>query len=335
MAPILSVSSGGAAVNVVGGSTALAEFLQGMFDKYFIVTWGHANPMAAIALKLHEDEAPTLDTPKPTLEPTFNLSRREIFYDHYDPRIAITVSRTSHCVSKFDVWTGREGTRVYPMLYRFIRSVLLQLHLQDRGSFLHASAVAIDDQVLAFVGPKFTGKTTCMIAMCKYTDAAPVTNDKLLVEVCSEGAWARGFPIKAGIRQGTLDLLDTGGTFETLVSATSDKVVRLSMHNLAQLYNKRPVTAGRLAAIFLPTHDQAIDGFDVRACTSEEVSSVWADHQLKTLSTLDPEQQAVADFFPPTAPVATIPSVPIFACRSNEHSLKAMTHYLHGWVKAL
>jgi len=85
---------------------------------------------------------------------------------------------------------------------RAIREITVVELLRKGVPILHASALSLQTEGLAFVGPKFAGKTTFLIAGLIATRGAFVANDRLVVDITRNGAVARGFPTIISMRTG-------------------------------------------------------------------------------------------------------------------------------------
>jgi hypothetical protein len=92
---------------------------------------------------------------------------------------------------------------------RVLRALVLRDFLDAGWGFLHAACVAIGGQGVALAGPRHAGKTTVLLQCLHWLgpDAALVSNDKLAAGPAGQAA---GFPVRAGIRPGTLEALPAG-----------------------------------------------------------------------------------------------------------------------------
>lgn len=90
---------------------------------------------------------------------------------------------------------------------RVVRAAIL-LQLEAAGwSYLHAACLTRGGVGLAVTGPKCAGKTTLALQLLGRPGWRLVANDKLAVRPGGAGIEARGFPIRMGIRSGSLDVL--------------------------------------------------------------------------------------------------------------------------------
>lgn len=331
----LYIKSGNIVVRLDNATPDVRSLIYERFDGYFRITESLADTKPARTIKLIESSGLLI---KSTIsKPSAEIKISNIFHDHDNPEVWIMLAQPTNDDSILELHLTNRTPAVCIMISRVIRSIILQLHFLQGKAFIHASAVSINGKVLAFTGPKYAGKTTCLLAMCKYTCALPVTNDKLSIYYEGSHPQAQGFPIKAGIRRGSLDLIDEDGLFNTdkMFNHDSDKVLRVTMHELARKFNKFPAHSGPLAAICLPIYDSSLEGFSISRYSSFEITGAWKDNQLKSLAEIDPEQKAIANFFPQHYDSNTIPEVPVFLCRSNSGSIKAMVEYLEQLVRTL
>ncbi|WP_338507990.1 hypothetical protein [Pseudomonas poae] len=303
------IHSSGAVIRLQNATPEMVNLLYERFAGYFLITENSANAERAKTLILIENSDLQV-TSKPNVE----IKKTETFYDHDNPEIWVVLGRPTSDDSILELHFANRNLAVYTMISRVIRSLILQLHFLQGKTFIHASAVSIKGKILAFTGPKYSGKTTCLLAMCKYTSALPVTNDKLSVYYQGSQAHAQGFPIKAGVRRGSIDLIDKDGFFNKskICDPSSDKIIRVTMHELARKFNKVPVQSGPLCAICIPMFDSSLEGFSVRRYSSVEITNAWNENQLKSLEEIDPEQKALANFFPQQYEISTIPEIPFF-----------------------
>lgn len=101
------------------------------------------------------------------------------------------------------------GQRGVPSMLpiRVVRAAIL-LQLETAGwSYLHAACLTRGGIGLAVTGPKFAGKTTLALQLLGRPGWRLVANDKLAVRPGKAGVEAQGFPIRMGIRSGSLDVL--------------------------------------------------------------------------------------------------------------------------------
>ena len=86
---------------------------------------------------------------------------------------------------------------------------------------LHAGATVCAGRAVCFVGAKHAGKSTSVINVITHGLGDFMANDKVLVFEEGGDFWARGLPVSAGLRLGTLRL------FESLLPALDQ---RLDLH---------------------------------------------------------------------------------------------------------
>jgi hypothetical protein len=92
---------------------------------------------------------------------------------------------------------------------RSARDLVEVLLLGNWGAALHASAVVCAGRAVCFVGPKYAGKSTTLINVISRGLGHFMANDKVLVFEEDGHFWARGLPVSAGLRIGTLRLFDS------------------------------------------------------------------------------------------------------------------------------
>lgn len=99
---------------------------------------------------------------------------------------------------------------------RVLRALVLRDFLDAGWWFLHAACIAIGGQAIALAGPRHAGKTTALLQCLHWLgpDAALVSNDKLAIDPAGQAA--AGFPVRAGIRPGTLEALPGGPLLSSL-----------------------------------------------------------------------------------------------------------------------
>jgi hypothetical protein len=100
---------------------------------------------------------------------------------------------------------------------RVLRALVLRDFLDAGWGFLHAACVAIAGQGIALAGPRHAGKTTALLQCLHWLgpDAALVSNDKLAIDPAGQAA--AGFPVRVGIRPGTLEALPAGPLRSSLI----------------------------------------------------------------------------------------------------------------------
>ncbi|WP_157763302.1 hypothetical protein [Pseudomonas citronellolis] len=219
---------------------------------------------------------------------------------------------------------NREVTR--RMVFRLLRAIVV-IVLREKGwGFVHASAVSLDGDVLAFIGDKFSGKTTSLLAMLEYTDARFITNDKMALSSNSPCDGVIGFPISIGIRVGTLEVLpsfDRRCSNLNKVYKSGDKALRLTTRELTKVFGKAPVSGGRLKAIFFPVYNESYDGYSIERLSFRETLEIWNRNTLSLLVDIEPDQSSIKEFFKNLDPVELkLPSVPCYRVISNKGSLR-------------
>jgi hypothetical protein len=109
------------------------------------------------------------------------------------------------------------GTNVEPVATataRLAREAMRGVLLRDGWSVLHASAVALDGQVVLTFGPKGAGKTTSAVALAALQGWELLANDRVFVRVNDDGGVdVLPWPSAAALGLGLLDAL---GWFEII-----------------------------------------------------------------------------------------------------------------------
>lgn len=332
--PVL-IKSGGVIIQLNGATPAIIGLFQEQFGGYFRIIETAANTEPSIIFKIIESSSTELVSL--IAGSNTRIKMTHVFHDHDTPEIWVVLAQAVNEAATLELHFSSSTPGICIMILRVIRAIILQLHFSQGKTFIHASAVSIKGKVLAFTGQKHAGKTTCLLAMCKYTSALPMTNDKMSVGYEGSYLRAQGFPIKAGIRKGSLDIIDQDRFFSTnrVHYPNSDKVIRVTMQELARKFTKSTAHSGRLTAVCIPVYDSDAEVFSVRQYHPLEIKNIWKENLLKSLAEIDPEQKAIEYFFPIQCESNLIPEIPFFECRSNSNSIKAMVEHLEQLTQSL
>ncbi|MDO7412000.1 hypothetical protein Q5X48_09260 [Acinetobacter baumannii] len=223
-----------------------------------------------------------------------------VFDDVYDKDNFIVTFGVKENNPKLKLYYNKDNNNSAYMIMRIIRSIFLKLSLVENSLFLHASAVVYNGKAIVFTGPKKAGKTTTMLAMLEYTNSAPLTNDKLLLKKNNDSIEVYGFPIRAGIRSGTLISFST--IHERLYrlpknSIYDDKILRVTMDNLAHLYQRQAIQHSDLGVIFFPIYEPNINEPNIKKLTNKQVEILLAQSVLSEFKDIEPLQTAIQDYF--------------------------------------
>lgn len=224
-----------------------------------------------------------------------------IFKDLYDENNYIITYGMRSSKPNLKVYYNNEIVNSSYMVMRIIRSLILKISSNGEGVFLHASAVVLNNKAIAFTGPKKAGKTTAMLAMLEYTDYSPLTNDKLLVKKDNNNIMrVLGFPIRAGIRSGTLDVSkDICARLFSLPKNDDfdDKIIKITMDHLAEIYDKKSQQSADLEAIFIPIFCPNVTEPQINLLEPEKAKSFLCQCTLNSFHEIEPLQTSIQDYF--------------------------------------
>lgn len=99
---------------------------------------------------------------------------------------------------------GENVSRLRTPAMRVVREFTMNHLMQDGGLFLHASAVAFQDQGLLIVGTKNAGKTSLLTHFLRHDAARYVSNDRTYVTPGGSPLQIRGMPTLVTVRSGML-----------------------------------------------------------------------------------------------------------------------------------
>ena len=152
---------------------------------------------------------------------------------------------------------AREPTRHGRLgLMRVARELAMEHVIASGGSLLHASAVARGEDVIAFAGPRRSGKTTLLLALLAAGRVSYVANDRAVLRVTGGTATLRGLATLVSIRADTLDFFpELSARRERLYPRDPgrEKPKSLTPPELLEVAGGRDSrAAGRLRALVLP-----------------------------------------------------------------------------------
>ncbi|NHC16237.1 hypothetical protein, partial [Motilibacter deserti] len=190
------------------------------------------------------------------------------------------------------------GADTLPLLFNgLVTSLLLML----RGSLvLHASAVAVEGDAVAFAGHPRRGKSTSATLACA-AGAALVTDDVLRVDQPGGGlarCWVGGGETRLRASAGTLADAFTGASFEARMTVDGRTALRLPLAAADPL---------RLRAVVVPLPDREADAVDVRRLDPAQAHLTLTSYP-RVLGLADPALTG-AQFLALADLVATVPVV--------------------------
>jgi hypothetical protein len=146
------------------------------------------------------------------------------------------------------------------LFVRVVRAAIL-VQLRDAGwAYLHAACLRRGETGLALTGPKFAGKTTLALHLLSRPGWRLVANDKLAVRPGPEGIDALGFPIRMGIRAGSLVSMPEP-TATTLRAAAGKEAGSERIHVppqvVASCFGTAVAPDAPLSLVVEPRHDPA------------------------------------------------------------------------------
>jgi hypothetical protein len=168
-----------------------------------------------------------------------------------------------------------DGPALRLALLRVVREIATAHALAQGWLHLHAAAVETEGTIVAFAGPRESGKTTLLLHALLEGDTRYLTNDRVLLDLAPDPPFARGMPTIVSLRDETLARfpevarrLATSGyaRWRTLAEArrATDWRSRLTPAQLRALAGAAEIPGGPLAAIVFPSITPAVATFDMR-----------------------------------------------------------------------
>lgn len=211
------------------------------------------------------------------------------------------------------------------LVVRILRALVLRELLAARYSFFHAACFALRGTGVALIGVRTAGKTTTLLHALDHPEAALVGNDKvaLVPGTDDDPVVALGFPIRAGIRAGSVLALAEGPLRAYLksrwsqrfgdIEAKSDQETRLQVRpqELAAAAGSMAMPRCQLGLAIEPRLDPRVATPRLQRLNDAECRALWAQHLLPDPAAVFPEQAVVAD---PAIRATTlrIPRVPAY-----------------------
>lgn len=190
---------------------------------------------------------------------------------------------------------------------RLLRAMLLNQLLLAASPFIHAACVAFAGAGVAFAGPRGSGKTTLLLHATA-AGAAIVGNDKIALAAESGHVDALGFPVKIGVRAGSMLTLGQGplrAFLETQWDHQTDGLPRsaddlrtrifVRTQDLAEAARSSILPRCRLVAIIEPslqTSSAASPGLE--PLSRQEAAALLDANALRGPTQVFPQQAALA-----------------------------------------
>jgi len=217
---------------------------------------------------------------------------------------ATCIADDSHAALHLIVHADTETTGVHTV--RLLRAMLLNRLLAEANPFVHAACAAVDGAGVAFVGPRGCGKTTLLLhAAMAGVDI--VGNDKISMAATSSGVDALGFPVKIGVRAGSVLALDQGSLRAFLETQWDQQTGGLERRadDLATRIFARPqdlaaaASSGispqcRLAAIIEPRLQNGVGAPRLERLSREETGALLNAGALRGPTQVFPQQAALS-----------------------------------------
>lgn len=216
---------------------------------------------------------PTWNGPGQTL--TFNDERRKLFCLVDNNHVELVCQDPAIC------------TRT--MVMRIIREYAMGASQLTGGRFLHASAFAVKGLAAIITGPRQAGKTSLLSYILANSDAAYLSNDRVLLKDIGHSTRVRGMPTIVSVREGTMNMFP--GMEQTVVerrytkNATleecKDPVVSvspqprrgrysLSPSQFSAMLDAQPVKEARARVVIFPRQTRIAGGLELRRLDPQE-----------------------------------------------------------------
>lgn len=139
----------------------------------------------------------------------FAFSEMQVFFQYVYDQIYQGV-----CVCGNEIFVfapDADGERFLFVPMRVIRNLMTLAGLNQGRLHLHASGVIYKDRAFLFLGEKFAGKTTLLLALIEKFDCVFLTNDQVLV--CPVSGDVSGIPLAVGVRRKTMSMFPRLGDY--------------------------------------------------------------------------------------------------------------------------
>nr|WP_316642652.1 hypothetical protein [uncultured Roseateles sp.] len=259
------------------------------------------------------------------------FSRVERFFDDDDRQFfaELAVGLDPSCLTI----SGRiDAPASIRMIARVIRALVATKMFYSGWSFIHAAAVAGGRTCIALTGQKGQGKSTLLLNCLEHSDLRPMTNDKLAVRGVSGVLTAFGFPIRAGIREGTLDRfpdLRRRLANAPRAAANEDKAVRIDMSALATLYKRPLIRSAPISALVMPVAGSDIEDATLTRLSDQEADALLLQNSLLDMQLIEPFQYKVSSFVSalesPPPPAFHLPAYRLaYSSNSSSQAIQAL-----------
>lgn len=111
--------------------------------------------------------------------------------------------------SRVDIVAAARRPRSRVPAMRVLREFAMNHSLAAGHLFIHGSAVALGDAGIVVAGPTTSGKTTLLVHLLSLGGTTYVSNDRVLVQLTTQGPRCRGMPAITTLRSSTLDFHPT------------------------------------------------------------------------------------------------------------------------------
>ncbi|MFC9670018.1 hypothetical protein [Streptomyces sp. NPDC056949] len=221
----------------------------------------------------------------------------------------------------------RDDSRPLPRLLatRVLRALVMHELLLQGALFFHAACFTLRGTGIALLGARTAGKTTMLLHALTRPEASLVSNDKiaLLPRTPQGPAAALGFPLRAGIRPGSVHSLPDG-PLRTFLSRTwskeygnttspsgDDVRIQVRPQELAAAAGGSGVSPRcRLDAAIETRLDQHADKPRLKLLNAVESGALWARQHLHNPAAIFPQQAAVAT--PGSLSILQVPQIPTY-----------------------
>jgi hypothetical protein len=204
-----------------------------------------------------------------------------------------------------EILARSDGPAARLAILRVVREIATAHALREGQLHLHASAVAVGERVVAFAGPRESGKTTLLLHALLGGGVRYVANDRLFVDLGGGLPVARGMPTIVSLREETVarfpalaQRLRASACARHRTLAEADAAAKpdwrpnLTPAQLLALAGAEPLGAGTLRAAVFPAIATDIERFEVRELDAREAAARLVEEGL-FLATL-PERPAAA-----------------------------------------
>lgn len=207
---------------------------------------------------------------------------------------------------------------------RIVRALILRELLTKGELFVHAACCALEGAGVAVLGGRAAGKTTMLLHTLDSAAGALVGNDKVALRQGEEGqVEAAGFPIRVGVRAGSVLSLREGALRDYLVCQWEQRIgdveacgdaleprLALRPQELATAAGTTVVPRCRLTVAIEPHLDPAASSPYLSRLSDQETAALWSRNVLRGPGEVFPEQAALADGA--SEPQPWVPRVPTY-----------------------